>query len=229
MQLALTASVLVPLGVGLAAVLVVLAVVLMIGGRKRDAGEPEPPAPEQQEETAASEPAAPAEQANASRVTVAEALAVRDADTAPLPVQSEAYLPSVPEPRAPAVVMAASGAASNGGAPRPAVAASTSPAEEPDVTSAESDPSPESNEKLETAPEDESDTPSGGDTHSGDADVEQPADPTLTGAIPISRPAVSTAGSSRTVAAAVAQALAVRAAVDRPTGGPAPEDRKSVV
>jgi hypothetical protein len=219
MQQALAMNVLVPLGLGLA---VALVLVLLTRGTKRGAEAPEPPAPELPEEPTSE--AVPADQVNASRVTAAEDLAAGDADTAPLPVQSEAYLPAVPEPRTPAVAMAAN-SAWNGAA----VAASTS--EETDMTEAEPDSSPEPNEKLEAASDNsaERDDAVSDAVERDDTTTEEPADAAPTGAIPTARPesprrTVSAEGSSRSVAAAVAQALAVREAVDRPSSSsPAPE------
>jgi hypothetical protein len=177
MRLALTASVLVPVCLGAAAVLAALVVGLIVMGHKRTA--------EPAQESVGAEPEA-----------AAEALAVKDADTAPLPVQSAAYLSAVPEPRTP------TSHDENGATPRPAATASTPP-EEPDMT----DSHGESQEPDEPRKDEK-------------ADSEAPA----AGSIPHARPKVSVAGSSRTVAAAVAQALAVRAAVDRPAGSEAAQE-----
>jgi hypothetical protein len=219
MQPALSPEVLFPLVAGAAVAIAVIVVIAALGrGKRPTSGRPAEDDPatgltsaDWTGEAATGDPAALVANRVAvvgpHRLTVAEAVAVREADTAPLPVLSSTFVPdgrAGPDPgrdaadRPPAVEFAPAQLAT-------AQAATDQPATGEPPTAQPTSAAPAAAEQPDGA------SPMPVPTESGD--------------VPASRPAAVPTGSDRAVAAAVAQALAVRAAARETPTVPARDGR----
>ena len=228
MQLGLTPDVLFPLGAGavIVAVIIGLVVALRRGRRIRAEETSDPVAADWTGEAATGAadlgPASGAPQSGvptALRVTVAQAVAVRDADTAPLPVSSQSFL-SRPDQDASVPARAEIGDASTPDDAAPA--AGTSPtvdegqaAQVPAAQLPAVPAQPGAVELPAVAVHDVEALDGAGPATDPAASDTGPAasDPGVPAVSP--RPSGGPAGSARPVAAAVAQALAARATASR--------------
>ncbi len=235
MQLALTPEVLFPLVAGAAVAIAVIAVIIVLGrGRHSEADDvsDDPQAADWTGEAANGDPASVVAPRVAvvgpHRPTVAEAVAARVADTAPLPVCSSTYVGSVPGTSEPAArsLTTVPEAAPSEASPAGPTPLDRGPAGPTSLDRGPAGPTPldrgpagaviagpEIAEPHSWAPElaGAATTPDAGPAPTADGPGECPP-------VPTPRSAATVTGSNRTVAAALAQALALRAAAAREAG-----------